>query len=536
MPSLKESLKSTVSTVNHVIVEARAGTGKTTTLIEGLGLLKGQKVSIKPSKQQQAVWDELLKSSDAKTITFAAFNKSITSELQEKVPQGVQAMTMHSLGFKSVQNTFGRVKPDSWRTSNLISKVMGKDIRELQRNDPETFNAIGKLVSLVKQNLAEEDQYDDLCSHYDIELKENRSTVYEVTSQVIEKSKDVSEDQSCHFDDMIWLPVVLGLHVVQQDLLLVDEAQDLNRCQQALAMKAGKRLVLVGDPKQAIYGFAGADSQSMSRMEETLQGTKQGCTTLPLTVTRRCGKAIVEEAKKIVPDFGFHKSNGKGLVSHRSMSGPPFATSCDGNPGGTKLQETGYKYMAEDGDMILCRCNGPLVSECFKLLNMGKKATIQGRDIGRGLSKIIHTLVKQHGRTYCDSDGDTSTSELINRLQYWTEGEIEKEQVKKNPNENKIILLQDKNDCIVSFCSGVDSVGEVLSKIEEIFSDEKSEGIKLSSIHRAKGLESNRVFFLMPKEAPCPHPMAKTAWAQEQEMNLKYVGITRAIKELIYVA
>lgn len=538
MSSLKEKLEQTTSVANHVIVTARAGTGKTTTLIEGLKLLKGvskKELKIKPSPQQKKVWDELLKSSDAKTVTFTAFNKSIAKELQDKVPAGVNAMTMHSLGFKAVQNAFGKIKPDSWRTSNIIAKVMGKDIRVIRREDPEVFNAASKLISLVKQNLAEEDQYDTLCSHYDVELNGNRSQVYEIVSQSIEKSKDISEDRSCHFDDMIWLPVILNLPMAKQDLLLVDEAQDLNRCQQELAIRSGKRLVLVGDPKQAIYGFAGADSESMSRMEETLQGTKSGCKVLPLTVTRRCGKAIVKEANKLVPDFEAHKSNGPGLVSTRAMNGVPFATYCDDNTGGTKVTETGYQYMAQGGDMVLCRCNGPLVSECFRLLKMGKKAQIQGRDVGRSLVSIIQKLSKS-GAKFEERDRETSTVELIHKLSFWLEGSLEQEQAKKNPNENKIISLQDKHDCIVCFCSDMKTVGEVIDKIDTIFKDSETDGIRLSSIHKAKGLEANRVFFLMPKEAPCPHPMAKSAWAKDQEYNLLYVGITRAIKELIYVS
>ncbi len=34
----------------------------------------------------------------------------------------------------------------------------------------------------------------------------------------------------------------------------------------------------------------------------------------------------------------------------------------------------------------------------------------------------------------------------------------------------------------------------------------------------------------------CPHPMAKGGWQMGQEWNLRYVGITRAIEELIFVS
>jgi superfamily I DNA/RNA helicase len=55
-------------------------------------------------------------------------------------------------------------------------------------------------------------------------------------------------------------------------------------------------------------------------------------------------------------------------------------------------------------------------------------------------------------------------------------------------------------------------------------------------VYGAKGLEASRVFFLRPKEAPCPHPLSKTPQAMEQEMNLCYVATTRAINELIHVS
>ena len=77
---------------------------------------------------------------------------------------------------------------------------------------------------------------------------------------------------------------------------------------------------------------------------------------------------------------------------------------------------------------------------------------------------------------------------------------------------------------------------EIIGRIEEVFSDDRNGGgIKLSSIHRAKGLEADRVFFLKTEEAPCPHPLAKSKWQRDQELNLLYVGITRAKMELVWI-
>ena len=68
--------------------------------------------------------------------------------------------------------------------------------------------------------------------------------------------------------------------------------------------------------------------------------------------------------------------------------------------------------------------------------------------------------------------------------------------------------------------------------IEKIFTDEVK-GIMLSTIHKAKGLENERVFFLCPELIPSKY--ATQPWQYEQENHLRYVAITRAKRELIYV-
>ncbi len=551
----------TIDDAPHVIVQARAGTGKTTTLIEGLKALKGLPTTITPSPQQAAVWDALLLSKDsAKTVCFVAFNKSIAEELQRRVPAGCDAMTMHSLGYRAVTKQFGRCEVTSYRVPDLIAEELEVDGRELRRTNPVLLKATEDLVGLCKVNLVGhnlvervpgkvrpgsyvdrqlknywEESLDQLCSHFDVEVNGQRDRVYALVPRILERCKDVRG--KVDFNDMIWLPIALNLPVTRYDLLLTDESQDLNRCQQALAKKAGRRLVFVGDDRQAIYGFAGADNQSLSRLRSELEETDRGCVVLPLTVTRRCGKAIVEEAKRIVPDFEAHESNGEGTIStalFSTKSKNPSGNYWLGGESAARQTETRpvaetYRPLVRDGDFLLCRVNAPLVSECFRFLREGRKATIQGRDVGAGLTSLVKKLTKD--------DPTVRATDLVKRLEIWHDAEVEKEGAKKDPSEGKIIALGDKRDCLVCFCEDVRTAGDALKKIEEIFTDNKqSPGVRLSSIHRAKGLESDRVFFLMPERAECPHPMAKSGWQIEQEMNLLYVGVTRARKELVYVS
>lgn len=780
------------TTEPHVIVVARAGTGKTTTLVEGLKRVKGIESKLIPSPQQAAVWEAMEQSKGkVRTICFAAFNKSIATELQSRVPAGCDAMTMHSMGLKAVTAAFGRVKIESYRVSNLISEILERDIRELRKNSMILLKATEDLVGLCKMNLTDADdreELDKLASHYQVDLNGSRDKVFDLVPRVLEACKDPKRDGMIDFDDMIWLPVVLGLPVFRYDLLLVDEAQDLNRCQQALAKAAGKRLILCGDPCQppgtmvtlagtpgnrwqegtpgkripieelkegdmlvgyspkdgrnysnrvvngisvnpfsgelieveteegvktrytpqhhcyasfgslrdcyavylmkrglqfrigscqlnykasgnglvhrlrteggdaswileihatkrearlremelsyeygipqivfangnegyilddegvsrfwdfvgnnakkgmdvlkrfklewsrpvavagqqwqqsfkrpaifaaanlvtgmevrteegrwvrikvkrvpysgpvyslsvshdqlymadgivthncqAIYGFAGADAESMSRMARELEATTVGCVTLPLTVTRRCGKAIVEEAKRIVPNFEAFETNGEGKVSRAVFSAK-----------GTTAET--YHKLVNDGDMVLCRVNAPLVSECFRFLKAGRKAIIRGRDIGQGL---ISTVKKMKADNVAD---------LIGKLSDWLHSEVTKENAKRNPSESKIIGLQDRFDCLTCFAESATTVDGVIAKIESVFSDTNGSGIVLSSVHKAKGLEADRVFLLQPEKATIPHPMARTKWQVEQEWNLLYVATTRAKNELVYVS
>ena len=415
---------------------------------------------------------------------------------------------MHGMGFKAVTRAFPKVRVNEHRADDIIASLLNRDIRDIRRESPVFVSATKQLVNLCKMNLSETDleSLNELVDHYDVDFEgTDKAKVFDMVPKVLERCRDVQRDGCIDFSDMIWLPVALNLPVYKYGVLLVDEAQDLNRCQQELAKRAGQRLILCGDPSQAIYGFAGADSESMKRMGEELPG----CITLPLTVTRRCGKAIVIEAKKYVSDFEAHESNGAGTIGRGAY---------DIN------DPNNYRVKVQDGDMILCRCNAPLVSECFKFIKQGRKAVIQGRDIGQGL---ISTITKMKA---------TSVEDLVKKVSDWLFKEVSKENAKRNPSEARIQALEDRHDCIIVFTEGAKTVDDVISKIDSIFTDNKeTKGIRLSSIHKAKGLEAHRVFWLrLPKTEFVPEN--ESHWQTEQRYNLMYVAVTRAIEELVYVS
>jgi hypothetical protein len=518
----------------HIELQAYAGTGKTTSIVRGVMKKKGMNPGIVPSPQQEQFWTEM-EVGKGNTMRISAFNTAITNEVKNQLiktgldKRGVEARGIHSLGYGAVTKAFGKQEASNWAVLDILGDILGGNINDIKKQNGMTtvVSATDELVGLCKQTLTEPtpENLDQLASHYDVDLNSSRDRVYDLVPQVLDKCR--SPKGRISFDDMVWLPVVLGLPIYKVDDQIIDESQDLNRMQQELMYRAGHRITFVGDNHQAIYGFAGADAESMARMSRTLAATSRGLVSLPLTVTRRCGKAIVEEARQIVPDFEAHESNPLGMVT--SARYPVRGKSSNYWTGGgstTELKwEESYLCKVQPGDMVLCRVNAPLVSQCFKFLRRKIPANIQGRKIGEGLITMIN------------KSKATSREGLMGWLEDWLTKETALENAKKYPGEDRLIALQDKYDCLSCFVYDADSVDGVKRMINDIFTDNKNNpGVRLSSIHKSKGLEAANVFLLEPEGATVPHPMAKSAWQIAQEWNLRYVAITRAIESLTYVS
>jgi len=526
----------------HIAVDALAGTGKTFSLVVGVAWLFAatvwdlvvQKLGFdpEPSPQQRTLWEALRKGPRPRTITYLAFNKSIVKEFGKDWAWLVAALkkqgvffafkTCHSLGFAACCKAFG-IGVDNinrFKTRDLLERELGVDLREYKqtKGGEIIISAVCKLVSKCKLNLVNlwemtpEEQAEELsalCVHYEIELNGQQAEVFRLVPIILEAAKE--ETSTIDFDDQIWLPVVLDLPVFTSDLILGDEAQDWNRCQQALILKAAGdrgRIVLVGDVNQSIYGFAGADIDSIPRMKSILEATARGLVTCELTQTRRCSKAVVEDCKQLVPSFEAFPDNKPGQVRTARVD--------------EMLQDI------QPGDLVLCRTNAPLVDYVFKLVKLGKKATINGRDIGNGLIDLVDKLQKKNVEL-CPKE----TESFVGKLEDWYSREAQKIRARKHPDEEALIRLGDRRDMILIFMEGAADINGIKDNIRGTFSDPDRKGILGSSIHRAKGLEAPRVWIIKPELHP--HPAAKSPWAYRQEINLDYVARSRAIEILIRV-
>jgi DNA helicase II / ATP-dependent DNA helicase PcrA len=453
----------------NAVVEAVAGSGKTTTIVQALSLMKGN-------------------------VLFTAFNKHIQTELSSRAPAGVRVSTIHSLGMATIRKNGRSVEIDDRKARRLVAEIVGDESRAtLQKR-----NAIETLVRLTKLTLTDGTDQAALASlvdHYGIDTNGDHDEIVESVAPVLRMMLDECAGGMIDFDDMIWYPAHDGLRPDQYDWVCVDEAQDLNAAQRKLVLAACRgRVIAVGDRHQSIYGFTGADTNSIPTLVNALSAT-----VLPLSICYRCPSSHVALAKEIVPQIEARENAPVGTVQDVSWG-------------------DAVKTMVS-GDLVICRINKPLADVAMSLIRAGKKAVVRGKDIGNGLVG----LVEKHR---AGSLGDT-----LAKITTYRDREVSKLIAAKK--ENRAASLQDRVETIITLSDGMDTVDALKSRIQGIFSDDV-QGVVCSSVHKAKGLEANRVFVTCPQLMP--FPKAKQGWEIEQEMNLKYVALTRAKADLYMVA
>jgi superfamily I DNA/RNA helicase len=479
----------------HAVVEAVAGSGKTTTIVEAL---------------------KLTKQSDE--VAFVAFNKHIARELASRSPEWVKVCTLHSMGLGELRKHYGHIDVDEDKMSALydtvwpVSRWITRYENGQQHREPvdaaeraKNFtrrSLIRKMMSLAKAILLDVNDrqaLEEACERYGIDLNGDEEEVINLLP-LLPQAMQYAQDHTdiVDFDDMIWLPIVNNLTLTQYDWIFVDEAQDLNKSQTEMVLRSIKptgRIVAVGDRAQSLYGFRGADTEAIPSLIKSLDATL-----LPLSITYRCPTSVVEMAKNFVPLLEARENAPMGEI--------------------LTIKEEQFETLVGEGDMVLCRTNAPLVQPAFRLIRKGVKATIRGKDIGKEMVNAVEKF------------DAASLEDFSAKFNEWYQRELDR--LLNRGKEMQAIYLTDRYETINSIMAEctTNTVGELISKIENLFSDDRN-AVTFSSIHRAKGLEAERIFILRPDLMP--HPKAKRDWELQQEINCQYVAFTRTKCSLFFV-
>lgn len=475
----------------HLVVEAAAGSGKTFTLIKCLELIPNDK-----------------------RILLTAFNKDIVNELKKKAKEfpNVECKTLHGLGMLMVMKNVDEMSPvpeifkyssQFYSNPSAYTKI---NLFRLKKHDRKTYmDNVKKYVDFARYFLCQTPKdLDEIEKAYEIETVADEK---EVAMKLLEWGK--TNLKTMDYTDMIWLPNVLNLKPIglQYDYIMVDECQDMNKAERELVLKCfkmGTRMVSVGDENQLIYQFSGSDKDSLNTLKN-LPNTK--C--LPLSISYRCADSIVEYAQRIVPSIEKNDDHRAGNV----------------------LEDVPLEDV-KDGDMVLCRTNAPLVDLYNRYLKLGKKSYIVGKDIGSNMKTIIESM-NMTEVNWGNIEKDGLFIRLYDDL-FETRNKIMAESNVSKEDAINSRQFQDKLDminAIGAMANGINSVDELLGKIDVVFPKKvQKEGIKLSTIHKSKGLECENVYIACKSLMPSKN--ATTKWEKRQERNLMYVAYTRAKNKL----
>lgn len=481
------------------IIHACAGAGKTSTLVEVAQLLPRGKA------------------------LFCAFNKHIVAELRQRL-QGTDfdIQTLHGIGYRTLLKAFPRLAIDKQKYRRLCRGWVDTRLRRLPRAQvvspgpgaveplrlfsaeqlQEWDQSLEQLVHFTRLTLSDPDDAEALhavARRFGIVVD---PAIFPGVRAVLDEGIALTRMRgTIDYTDMLWLPVTLDLKPERFRWVLVDESQDLNAAQLALAMRCrarGGRMLFCGDPYQSIMAFSGADPEAYAHIKA---GT--GATELPLSICYRCPTTHLDLARALVPTIEARPNAPAGRV--------------------TTLHEAELVAQLQADDLILCRYNAPLVAWAIRLIAARVPARVKGRDVVADLTVLARKLAALVPWPRFGHAIDAYEHIQVGRLQ------------QEEAEEEAIGLVVDRCRVLRTFMAGYrpGSVDALCDAIDELFSDDQAT-VWLSTIHRAKGLEAERVFLLEADTLPRTWPRQRAVSAQ-QERNMLYVALTRARQDLFLV-
>jgi DNA helicase II / ATP-dependent DNA helicase PcrA len=451
-----------------ILIKAVAGSGKTTTIVKAMEFAPGSSL-------------------------FLAFNRDIAEEIKTRLAPGSgEVRTINSLGAGMLWANRRSSELNARKSQDIIKAIMGEG--ELYKEFGWT---LARAVGLAKNNafgINSSEELPDFVQLIDAYLDIPFEKL-EWAGHIVMKAfrASIGQQHQHDFDDQCYLPLRENWRFRSYSNVFVDECQDLSPIQHLMLERLrsyGARIVAVGDPYQAIYGFRGALTNSVELLKEKFQMEE-----FPLDISYRCARRIVEEAQIYCPDIRWRDNAPEGQVIHRDRY--------EGDPDDFGQQ------------MVVSRNNAPMFRAILRYIRAKRPCQVKTNFLESFQSFIRSFKVEK-------------TTELRAKLSEWYEKE--KEAAEKKGFRGKLAGLQDKYETCDLLASEFKTCSEMLEVVKRL--GESVSGTIFSTIHKAKGLEHDSVYILRPDTMPSTY--ARTVDQLQQENNLIYVAITRAKSQLTW--
>ena len=479
----------------NLVINAAAGSSKTTTIVNAIRFIP-----------------------DKKNILFVAFNKDIVKKIKENVTHpNATILTFHGLGFyillennivKWEDNFINDCKYSQYIRENKEELLSETNKNILKKHYSNFISNIIKLVDYSRYYLAfTEKEIKAVAEIYGVVILDNE---IDICRKVLKWGKQ--ELNTIDYTDLLWLPNVLNLQTKKYTFnwIFVDEAQDTNIAEQEIikkCFKRGTRFAIVCDNFQQINVWAGSTIQAIENFKK-FPNTKE----YSLPISYRCPKKIVELAKQYSNNIIADENAIDGEINNDVLYTTPLS-----------------------GDMVLCRMTAPLIQLYLKYLKLNKKAHIKGFE---HIKDEYVNLIKQSHSKLIDKDCLT-TDGLFPKIYKQFIDHINKVMATfslsfdESIQQTSVLTEYDTIEGLRILSEGLVTVDELLNRIFTIFQDNNNEGIILSTIHKAKGLESDNVFIFYP--SLLTSRKNQKDWEKQIEDNLIYVAYTRSKKTLNFI-
>ena len=472
--TILDNVPALITDGKSVIIEARAGSGKTFILTRLARLLPPDGLCL-------------------------AFNKDIVTELTEKMPTHILTKTFHAIGFTLLRDRLQTVRIDFKKLSTLASKLrLSPAYPYCQAVDAlKTYGyGLNGLPPLTPNEII------DLVSSISIQIPSSVTPDAFANGVLKLFKRSLRDTSTINFADMLYLPLYLAeKHRWTFDkypYILVDEAQDVSPIRLRLLTSLTDTIIAVGDPFQSIYHFAGASATALDDI-----ATRYNPTTYTLPYSFRCPSTITSLASDLISP-----------ASILSLPDAPVGSITD-----TTLP-TSWLPTSPD-EAVLCRTNQPLFVLALRLLRDGQPFIFRSDFPTQLISLVKRFKASNH-------------LELQTRISAWLDQQIDlfnNGKIKKGA----LILAQEKHDTILYLITQTESPENLILTLNQLMLTDvlRLSAPTLSTIHKAKGLEWDTVYILRPDLLPAP--FATTETDLEQERNIEYVAVTRAKNRLIYI-
>jgi superfamily I DNA/RNA helicase len=395
------------------------------------------------------------------------------------------------------------------------------------------------------------------------EIKDYRDEVVDMAYDLLRRMVPRGASDKYHntvrdHDDTLWWAAMHAdkLTFPHYDVVLADEVQDFNKNQQVMLRKlheAGARIIAVGDPSQAIYRFRGADNDAFKNVEGIVHDGKQGGVTHSLPINWRSGKKIIDYANKTthMKDFPEDQRLKAGLGHDGEVTeDKSYADVID-----NIKDEWDRNQKLHHPTAILARTNAPLLSTAMELLKSGIPFQIVGREFLDEIMKFIKAVtgVGKRATNY-------NIEELREKIGAYVEEKTDawKGKIKKQDELEELKTIGDSLVGVLTYLEQhewrdpLDKDGNVIKDTytfmdflrnrfgglnvqddaadADKFEKMKDKVVNITTGHRSKGLEFDRVYII--RNDLYAAPKGENEEEIQQEKHGQYVAYTRAKKQL----